>query len=310
MQPGFRVLPGVNQPFPMKTTLLWLLASATTVSCLTAGELVPGRIPASAKWLLHADLDAMRSSETGKAVFERIEADHGPKLRAFKRMFSVHLLDDLKDVTLFGDGGQDRAVVLFSGKFDRDHIQDVLMAAEGFSESQHAGFTIMTWQDKGKTQHASFLAPDLIAFSPHGDLLREELDVIKANAPAAENPLLPAAGSKPLIAVGAKLGEIQMPADSARILHHIGLMNLGVHENDGRFSIRMNAETGDATRAKRLRRVLDGIVALAEFGNADLANSGFQCEINTTGKAGVAAAVSMPVPEWLALMKKEAAKKK
>jgi hypothetical protein len=294
----------------MKNSLLWLLATATTVSCLTAGELAPERIPASAKWLLHADLDAMRTSETGKAIFERIEADHGPKLRAFKRMFSVHLLNDLHDVTLFGDGGQDRAVMLFSGKFDRAHIEDVLKAADGFAESQHAGFTILSWQDKGKTQHASFAAPDLIVFSAQGDLLREGLDVIKAKAPAADNPILPVAGSKPLIAVGAKLGEIQMPADSARILQHISLMNLGVHEDGGRFSIRMSAETSDATRAKRLRRVLDGIVALAEFGNADLANSGFQSDINTTGKAGLSAAVSMPVTEWLALMKKEAAKKK
>jgi hypothetical protein len=294
----------------MKKSMLWLLATATTVSCLTAGELSPARIPASAKWLLHADLDAMRSSETGKVIFEQIEADHGPKLRAFKRMFSIHLLNDLRDVTLFGDGGKDRAVMLFSGKFDRAHIEDVLKAADGFAETRHAGFTILSWNDKGKTQHASFAADDLLVFSPQGDLLREGLDVIKAEAPAAENPILPAAGSTPLVAVGAKLGEIQMPEDSARIMRHIGLMTLGVHEDSGRFSIRMNAETSDATRAKRLRRVLDGIVALAEFSNADLANSGFQCEINTAGKSGVSAAVSMPVMEWLALMKKEAAKKK
>ena len=48
--------------------------------------------------MLHADLDAIRSSETGKAVFSRIEADHGAKLRAFKRLFSLHPLNDLQGV--------------------------------------------------------------------------------------------------------------------------------------------------------------------------------------------------------------------
>ena len=63
----------------MKTrnAILCLFALAAP---LRAGELNPAEIPSNAEWLLHADLDSMRGSETGKAVFAEIElsSSHHP----------------------------------------------------------------------------------------------------------------------------------------------------------------------------------------------------------------------------------------
>jgi hypothetical protein len=291
----------------MKTTLPCLLA---LIAPLSAGELTPSQVPAAAKWVLHADLEAMRSSETGKTVFEFIESEHGPKLRAIKRMFSFHPVNDLRDITLLGDGKQDHAVILLDGTFDRAHIEDVLKAADDYSESSHAGFTIHSWKDKGKPQHAAFAAQDLIVFSLQDHLLRHELDVLQGKAPAAEVAVFPSGGSKPLIAMAAKLADIEMPADTASVLRNANLMTISAHEDGGRFSIRMGAETTDATRANRLRRILDGVVALAETRVEALTSEGFQSDITATNQPGVAAAVSLPVPEWLTLMKNLAAMQK
>lgn len=288
----------------MKTTALFLLSAAT----LSAGELSPNQIPSNAKWLLHADLEAMRSSETGKLVFERIEADHGAKLRAVKRMFSLHPLKDLRDLTLFGDGKKDHAVVLLDGTFDHEHIDDLLKAAEEYKESDHNGATVRSWKDKGVTQFAAFATPELIVFSRQEELLRQELDVLKANTAATDNTILPAAGSKPLIAMGAKLSDIEIPKSAARMLQTASLLKLSAREDGGRFSIQLNAETADSKHARRLQRMLDGVVALAEAGNADLSTPGFQCDIDSTDKS-VSASVSMPVLEWLEFLKKEADKK-
>src|SRR5688500_13541667 len=98
----------------MRNTLLCLIALAAPLP-LISGELAPAEVPASAQWLLHADLDAMRDSETGKAVFAEIEVKHGDQLRAFKRMFSLHPITDLHDVTLYGDGKPEHAVALIEG---------------------------------------------------------------------------------------------------------------------------------------------------------------------------------------------------
>ena len=132
----------------MKNSIICLFA---LTSPLLAGELVPAHLPSSTKWMLHVDLDAMRASETGKAVFTRIEAEHGPKLVAFKRMFSLHPLEDLHDVTLDGDGKPDRDVALISGTFDRAHLEDVIKASDDYTATTHAGTTLHAWRDKKKT---------------------------------------------------------------------------------------------------------------------------------------------------------------
>jgi len=95
----------------MKNFILCLIPLAAS---LHAGEKVPSQIPRIRQWMLHADFDAMRGCETGKAVFQRIEADQGAQRRTFQRMFSLHLINDVHDVTLFGDGKPEHAVLLIS----------------------------------------------------------------------------------------------------------------------------------------------------------------------------------------------------
>jgi len=295
----------------MKTTILLLLGLAAPIF---AGEMVPAQIPASAKWMLHADLDAMRGSETGKKIFTRIEDEHGAKLRAFKRMFSIHPLTDLHGVTLYGDGKPEHAVVLIDGTFDRAHMEDVVKAADDYKESSHAGFTVHNWDDKGKDQHAAFASDRLLVFSHQAGLLKDALDVLKANAPASADPFFTAEGGKPLLAASAKLSEIDMPADAARLVRMAKTLRLAANENGGRFLLRAGADTADAKDAERLRRMLDGVVAFAQAGDAKLDGLDLRADFSSTATPPtLSAALSLPVAEWITLMEKAAeedAKKK
>jgi hypothetical protein len=292
----------------MKIHLLSLLALTNS---LQAAELVPSRIPASAKWTLHLDLDAMRGSETGKAVFARIEADHGVKLQALKRISSVHLVNDLHDITLFGDGKPEHAVALVHGNFDQAHMVDVVKASDDYSEETYAGFTIRSWKDKKKSQHAAFASDGLLVFSRQEDSLKLELDVLKASTPATADPVFTANGGKPLIAATANLAKIELPADASKILRLASVLRIAANETNGRFSIHMGAESADPKHANRLRRMLDGILALAEAGNPKLGEADFQSEVAAThDKPGVNVALSVPVPAWLELMNDAAEKKK
>ena len=292
----------------MKKFILCLIPLAAS---LHAGELAPSQIPSAAKWMLHADFDAMRGCETGKAVFQQVEADHGAQLQAFKRMFSVHLIDDVHDVTLFGDGKPEHAVLLIKGKFDRAHIEDVLKGADNYSEATYEGMNILTWEDKGLSQHAAFAGPDLLVFSRQNDLLRQEILTLKANVQVPADPFFTADGATPLLCASANLAGVDMPTDSARILRMANHVKIAANENSGHFSIRMAADSSDAARAEQLRRMLDGVIAFADAGNPDPDHLHFTSAIACTkDKPGVSATISLPLAEWLALMKKEAAKKK
>jgi len=291
----------------MKLTLLCLL---TLVAPLFAAEIVPSHIPLSAKWQLHADLDAMRASKTGKSIFARLEADHGAKLRAFKRMFSLHPLDDLRGITLFGDGKADHAVALIHGTFNREHIEDVIAAAEGYQSGTHAGFELQHWQDKGVAQHAAFAGENLLVFSRQKALLQEALDVLQARPPAARDPFLDAEGGRPLIAASARLSEIDLPGDEARLVRMARTLRLAAHEHGGRFILRMAVETADPTDADRLRRMLDGVIAFAQATDAKLDGLDLRADLaGEPGQPALAGAISLPAPEWITLMAKAAAEK-
>ncbi|MES2660121.1 MAG: hypothetical protein V4689_15975 [Verrucomicrobiota bacterium] len=292
----------------MKNHLLCLLA---LTGSLQAAELVSSQIPASAKWVLHLDMDAMRGSMTGIAVLAKIQADHGAKLQAFKRISSVHLVNDLQGITLFGDGKPEHAVALVHGKFDQAHMVDVVKASDDYSEETHAGFTIHSWKDKKASQNAAFANDNLLVFSRQEDALKQELDTLKANTPATADPVFTANGGKPIIAATANLAKIELPADASKILRLASVLRLAAGESNGRFSIHMGAESADPKHANRLRRMLDGILALAEAGNPKLGEADFQSEVVATqDKPGVNVALSLPVPTWLGILNDAAEKKK
>jgi len=289
-------------------TILCLLALAGP---LRAGELAPAQVPASAQWLLHADIDAMRGSDTGKAIFSKIEAEHGDQLRAFKRMFSLHPLTDLHDVTLYGDGKKDHAVVLIDGTFDRVHMEEVIKGADNHATENHADFNIHTWTDKGATQHAAFASDALLIFSRQDDLLRSALDVVKANASVEADPFFAATNGAPLVAAKATLAGIEMPADAARILKMASGLHVTLSENAGRFTVRAGVEAADAAAGDRLRRMLDGVIAFAEVADPKLGGLDIACEITpSVGKPGLNAALSLPTGQWLEFLKKAADEKK
>ncbi|WP_035615181.1 hypothetical protein [Haloferula sp. BvORR071] len=295
----------------MRNTVLCLLALGLATP-LRAGELVPAEIPASAQWLLHADLDAMRESDTGKAVFAEIEAKHGDQFRAFKRMFSVHPMTDLHDVTLYGDGKPEHAVALIQGDFDRGHMEDVVKGADEYSAGDQDGTTVHSWKDKGVKQYAAFAKDDLLVFSRQEDLLRLALGTLKnGGGETAADPFFAADGAKPLVSASAHLTGIDMPPDAARLLKMASTLRFAVSEQSGRFSVRAGAEAPDAKSADRMRRMLDGVVAFAEVADPKLQGLDLDCKISANpGKPGTAIALSLPVGEWLGLLKKVADEKK
>ena len=295
----------------MNRSLFHLIALAAP---LHAAPLDPAQIPAAAKWLVHADIEAMRASETGKTVFTRIEADHGAQLKAAKRMFSINPIADLNGITLFGDGKPEHAVALIHGNFDRAHLEELVAAAGDYSKDTYSGLTVHTWADKGSDQHAAFANDHLLVFSRQESLLHQALDTLKAGSPAGPDPFFAAEGGRPLIAGSANLADIDLPGDEARLLRIAKSLHVAANENAGRFAIRIGAGTGDATHADRLRRMLDGVIAFAQAGDPKLDGLDLQSSVAVTGdKTGLDASVSLPVNEWVTLIQKaadEEAKKK
>jgi hypothetical protein len=288
----------------MKLLSLLLLAAP-----LYAGEIVPSQIPADAKWVFHADVDALRGSETGKAVFSRIEEKHGAQLLAMQRMFAIQPLTDIHGITLYAGGKPENGVALIDAKFDRAHLEDIGKGASEYVLSSYAAYTVHSWVDNGIREYAAFVSDSLLVFSRGEPQLHAALDVLKANAPAAADPFFATDGSKPLLAASVKLTEIELPGDAAKLVRMAKTLRLTANEAAGRFTVKLAAETKDAADAQHLQKMLDGVIAFAEVNNPQLEGLNLDSGVTLqTNPAGLAVTAGLPVAEWLSLLEKLADK--
>ena len=285
-----------------------ILLAVILASPLCAAEFDPSQLPATARWAMHADVSAIRNSESGKLVFRQIEKEHGDKLRAFKRMFSLHLAEDLHSVTLFGDGRKDHAVAAIQGRFDRAHLEDIVRGADGYAASDHGNCTIHTWTDKGVVQHAAFASDELLVFSRQKPSLAAALDVLGKSAPATDDAVFTATEGAHFVVAG-RVSDLEMPADAARVLRVAETLRISATEKDGRFSMHLEVGTRKAEDANRIRRFLDGLVAFGEMVDPEISQLDLAMEMQA-GKEGMSATMSMPVVQWIALLKRESEKRK
>lgn len=290
----------------MKPHLLLLFALPAPAF---AAELVPARIPATAKWQLHLDLDAARTSEIGKLIFSQIETEHGAKLQGLKRISGVHLLDDVHDVTFFGDGKPEHAVVLLNANFDKGHLVDVVKAADGYHAEVHGGITIHEWTDKDEPQFAAFASDQLLVFSRQGPAVKEELDLLQS--PPVSGAAALANTAPPLMSASANLSEIELPEDVSKILKLATKVKVSATEAKGRFGLQVEAASQDAEHAKRLVRMIDGLIALAESGEVANQPASLQSDVQVTvDQPGVVLSISAPVDMTARLLREAAEKAK
>jgi hypothetical protein len=286
----------------MKSSILSLFIACAAP--LTAGQLVPSQISSEAKWLVHADLDAMRDSETGKAVFDLIEADHGKRLRSLSTFLALQPLNELHGITLYGDGKFEHAAALIDGKFDRQLLEGLVRTTKDYSEITHVGHVIHSWVEEGVKQHVAFASDGLMVFSRQEDGLKQALDALQPQSSSLTNSLAAAETGRPLVVARARISEMELPKDLSRLVRMTKTLQLAAFEADSRFTVRASAETDGGGDADRLRRMLDGVLAFAQTSDAKLEGLDLRAELDAITRSPVFIAVlSLPVSEWISLLR-------
>jgi len=285
----------------MKTSFLSLLAACITP--LTAGELVPSQIPPSAKWMVHADIDAMRDSRSGQALFSLIEENHGDRFPSLAAFFAMQPLEELHGITLYGDGSAGHSAALIDGKFDRQTLESLLQMAKQSGKITHAGTVIHTWLDKDVKQFAAFANDNLLVFSHQEEGLKQALDTLVTPPPSPTDGFL--SQEKAQVVARARVAELGLPSDLAKLVRMAKTLKLAALESDGRIALRASAETESNGDADRLRRMVDGVIAFAQIPDAKLEGLDLRAELDSVTQAPVfTAELSLPVDEWLPLMEK------
>jgi len=107
----------------MKKLLMVIVTSVLVLEVpVLAGPLDLEQVSGTASWVVHANQQQFRKTKTGQLVrTEMVNLGLEEHLTNFATIFSFHPIDDVRDVTLYGEG-KDRknAVVLIDGFFDKE----------------------------------------------------------------------------------------------------------------------------------------------------------------------------------------------
>lgn len=278
------------------------------------------RVAAEARWVVHIDVDALRTGEIPRAVARLwsqlpAAAEHRKNLRQLEVVLGVDAVDDLHDITIYGErfdaGG---AVVLLQVDIDREVLAKFLTWQPGYQPDSHGDHELFRWtENRGKRDEHTMtgcLHPTKgLVLGRDAEQVKKALDVLDGRSPplAADSPLaqspVPAGTMVQARAVG--LAEVDLPFKSP-LVRKSRVFVVAAGEHDGRAFALARASTESAETAVQLQSVVDGFLAMAELqfdADAQVTQLLEAVEVSTNDQT-VAVEVAGPIGEVLTLIEK------
>jgi hypothetical protein len=132
-----------------------------TIPAITAAPIQRADVPADAAWVLHLDLDALRSTAIGKHILsEMSKPENENKLAAFQASFGIDLKTDMHGMTVFSAGpAPEDGVLLAYADFDSERLTNIARGAKDYKSVSHRKHTIHNWEDDKKKPGKDGLQP-------------------------------------------------------------------------------------------------------------------------------------------------------
>jgi hypothetical protein len=261
-----------------------LLLSLLAAPLALAAPFQPATIPADAQWYLHGDLTGLRKTTIGGILLKELRKSEAAKLADIQSLFGFDILTDLSDVTLFGNGKEDQAAIMLTGKLGRANLEKIITQADSYQTSVHRSTTIHHWHDDGKTQHAAFHDDETVIISEQRGLVTLAVDVLAKNKPSLklEKPL---PSTNPVVVAFANLTKIEMPLEEgSRIIRKAETLFVTLGEKDERLTTNLIVEASSEKVARQMMHVLQGAVSLGELAEQKIEDLDIRHSGNVEGK--------------------------
>lgn len=247
-----------------------LIGFAVTSGAVYASPLNAKQIDRKANWVLHADMDAFKTTMLFSFLRQKsVEAGIEEKMNLFKSQFSFHPIDDVNSVTIYGmDSNRDRAVVLIHAEFDVNKIVPLLPNSTMVSYGRHS---LYSWDNsachKSMRQYGAVWGEDLIAMAGTLESVQKALDVLDG---VSENASMEPQISRYVPEPGQffyvradKVAEIAANDPNNMMLKQVEQIIMTAGENSGRF--RSHVDMGILTQEKlaEVEQIIKGFIALS-----------------------------------------------
>ena len=257
------------------TTAIVLLA--LSLGSVFAAGLDPREISADARWVAHLDVEALRQTELGRHIQDKMTTDVAArKFEAFKATFNFDPRQDLESLTLYGMGTEKKdGVLLLHGRFDTDQLVTLIRGNKHYSSSVHGTQTIHSWIDKkraGKRTYGCVARSNQVVIGDNEALVKHAVDVLRWDAKSmAGSMALP--GLADAAASTFFIGSVDMQGmpdvgAKAAVLRRSEALSLSLSESAGRFGCLLRMVAKDADAATAMHAIAQGLIGLTAL-NAD-----------------------------------------
>lgn len=262
----------------MKILAAPLLALLFLAPTATAGGLQKGRVPSTARWLAHLDVEAMKGSKLYELVRQASSEDGSGGIDegiAHVRMFAgLDPTMDLQSVTLYcATKSEQGCVALLAGNAKIDQAIEKLRTSEAYHTTPAQGYALHTWGGDHDTWHAYVFRKEgseerVVVASQDADELVRGIAVLEGRAESlagAGRPAIaavPASGSILFAAAGeglAELGDVEPVSAVAKLAKSFAI---DIGEDRGALRVHAVVDTRTPEDAQRIHQVLQGAVAL------------------------------------------------
>jgi len=283
-------------------TVLMVGVLLAAVSAL-GGPLVKSRVSSSANWVAHVDIERFNNTRIGRLVREELR-NQGmeDELANFANIFSFHPLDDVRNVTAYGQGQKpEKAVVLIEGKFDKEQLLTVLRFNPSYEEAKYGDIVIHSWVDEKKQDlndsnvgrmYGCFYNDELIAMGAGLEAVKQAIDVLNGSARNAASGVFNQAALNAkgafFTAAANNIGEVVGEDPEAAVLKEGEQLGLAIGETESKFYIDLSLTAKSEEAAQAISKIAEGIIAFVTLSGqeqpklAELAKKvKLSCEQNT-----------------------------
>jgi len=258
-----------------RTCIRVLVLSLSLATPLLAGSLQKTEVDPEANWLLHANYEAFRDSTLGKLVRAELKAQGiEEQLEDFATVFGFNPLEDLRDVTLYGNGkDREKAVVLIDGRFDQDKLLAMVRMNPEHEEIPHGNVTLHRWQheeNKGKKKKTQIMYGGiydgrLVVISSGLEAVKGAVDVLAGSGGSGNlGNTLPSGNDNAFLRISAAgVGKMVDQEPQAAVLRQTDSLALTVGETAGTISAQLSLTGTSEEVAQSMTKMLEGIIALA-----------------------------------------------
>jgi hypothetical protein len=252
-----------------KTSIACLMVMGMVIPAL-GGPLAKEQVAASANWMVHLDYDQFSQSKLGQLIRD-VATEKGleAKLLEFKQTFSFHPIDDVRNLTVYGQGeDKSKVVVIVQGNYNEDTLLGLVRMNENYQEIPAGDLVIHSWIDDKHNDRAygTFYDADQVIIAGSVDAVKLAVAVLNGkekNAKEVDSFSLPATkGPGAFLLASARDVSSMANHRNALLFKQTDELTLVIGEANEKFYIDADLKAKTPEAAVAMSQMAQGLIAV------------------------------------------------